>query len=707
MDTFAPIDEDMADTAAARSVSSALPRRAEIRPARKPASGFEMLLVATLLVAALYVAREVFVPFALAVLLSFVLAPLVLLLRRWRFGRVPSVIVAVLLAFLVIFGVGAVIAGQLATLARNLPQYQTNITEKIHSLRGITGGSGIVERASSMLKDLSAEISRAGDDAGAAAGNRQPGNQVGATPGAISARPRNADPVPVEIRQPDPKPLQVIQNIVGPLLGPLANAGIVVVFVVFILLQREDLRDRLIRLAGAEDLQRTTQAINDAAARVSRYLLMQTIVNVTYGVPIGLGLWLIGVPNPVLWGILATLLRFVPYIGPFIAAMFPLALSIAVDPGWTMLAWTGALFVTVELISNNVVEPQLYGESTGLSTVAIIVAASFWTWLWGPVGLLLSTPLTSCLVALGRHVPQFQFFDVALGNEPVLAPEESFYQRMLAGDPDEATGLAEAFLKDKPLSAYYDEVAIPGLALAQFDLQRSLLDDASRTRIRDAVEGVIDNLSDQEDGTALSGEAPATGSGTQTASDDGATMPASAPVFAPAQLAPSWRNATAVLCISTRGDLDAAAAAMLAQLVEKHGIGARVIPCDMISTAKLRTLDVAGTRVACLSYLDPNAHGHARYLVRRLRRVLPADAKILAGFWTATTGSARSVSYRERGEPDLVAHSLGEAVHQICAIAGQTAAETAASAPSTPPQAHAHQDRATAGSSAEERLPTA
>ena len=244
----------------------------------------------------------------------------------------------------------------------------------------------------------------------------------------------------------------MLQTVVGPLVQPLATTGIVIVFVVFMLLQREDLRDRFIRLVGSRDLHRTTQALGDAAERVGRYLLMQLLVNVAYGIPIGIGLWLIGVPNPLLWGMLSVVLRFVPFIGPILAAAFPLALSIAVDPGWTMLLWTAALFIVLEMISGNIVEPWLYGASTGLSSIAILAAAVFWTWLWGPVGLLLSTPLTVCLVVLGRHVPQFGFLNVLLGSEPVLEPAESLYQRLLAGDPDEATERAEEYPQIPPNS---------------------------------------------------------------------------------------------------------------------------------------------------------------------------------------------------------------------------------------------------------------
>src|SRR5690606_20216379 len=241
------------------------------------------------------------------------------------------------------------------------------------------------------------------------------------------------------------------------------------VVVVFMLLEREELRDRFIRLVGYGDLHRTTEALQEAGSRVARYLLTQLLVNVTYGVPLGLGLWFLGIPNAVLWGMLAVVLRVVPYIGPVIAAIFPIFLAFAVAPGWELLLWTIALILIIELISNNVIERWLYGTRTGLSPLAIIVSAIFWTWLWGPVGLVLSTPLTVCLVVLGRHVPQFEFLEILFGSEPVLDPKERLYQRLLSGDPDEATDNAEEILEEKYLAEYYGSVAIPALLLGEQD----------------------------------------------------------------------------------------------------------------------------------------------------------------------------------------------------------------------------------------------
>jgi predicted PurR-regulated permease PerM len=635
-------------------------------------TGLGTLAVGVVTIAALYFGREVFIPMALALLLSFALGPPVLLLRNWHVNRVLAVIAVVVLAFAVILGAGAVIGSQLAQLAENLPEYHTNITEKIHSLRDTTTSSGVVGRVTAMLSDLGNEITKPREKVGRPTTNG---------PAVLAPGIQQQKPVPVEIRTSDPTPLQLVLQLAGPLLQPLATAGIVVVFVIFFLLQRQDLRDRFIRLAGARDLRRTTQALNDAARRLSRYLLIQTGINASLGVLVGTGLWFIGVPNPVLWGILTMLLRFVPYIGPVIAAAFPAALAVAVDPGWSMLFWVVGLFVVAEGITGQVIEPWLYGRSTGLSGVAVVVAAAFWTLLWGPVGLLLSTPLTMCLVVLGRHVEHLQFLEVLLGDQPVLAPEESFYQRMLADDPDEAAHQAEAFLKDKPLSVYYDEVVIKGLALAQLDVNRGALDHIHRVRIKEAVEWVIDDLSDHGDATAPTLE-------------EGEPELASQPtILSPEELAPGWQG-TAVLCVAGRGSLDEASAAMLAQLLEKRGIGARVVPFEEVSVANLFRLDVTGVQMACLCYLEPGSFTNARYLVRRLRRRLP-QAKIIDGFWTLTAQEVEERNALAATRADCVVTSLRQAVEQVVNAAKEAASadlESEIRAPAVAPPASASGD---------------
>ena len=352
-----------------------------------------------------------------------------------------------------------------------------------------------------LLRDLNREIDKiaAGDDNGAKPGAPAPGATLETAPGA-SAEPQR--PIPVEIHDPPATPLSALAEFVGPLVQPIATAGIVLVFIVFVLLQREDLRDRMIRLFGMNDVHRATAAISDAAKRIGRYLLMQLVVNLLYGIPVGLGLYLIGVPNALLWGLLATVLRFVPYSGPILAAASPIALSLAVDPSWTTPLLTVALFVVLELFTNNVLEPWLYGASTGLSPLALIVAAVFWTTLWGPVGLLLATPLTVCLVVLGRHVPQLHIFEVLLGDTPVLEPDVKFYQRLLAGDPHDAEEVADDMLEERPLSEVLGRIVLPALALAEQDRQRGALAPGRAREIAGWVQEIVDDLAETAATTA-------------------------------------------------------------------------------------------------------------------------------------------------------------------------------------------------------------
>ena len=404
------------------------------------------LVVATIIILFLYMGREILEPLVIAALLSFILAPLIRRFRSWGVWRVPSVILTVLFAIAVIAALGSTIVFQVAQLAEELPKYETNLRAKIRALGGGALTSSALEKASGTLKGLKNEISK-------------PGPSAAPTPG--------PKPLEVEVRQPEPNGLESIANIIRPLLSPLTTTALAILFLMFILLQREDIRDRSLRLAGTADLQRSTAALDDAAARLSRFFLMQTILNAGFGVVIGTALWLIGVPNAVLWGILAGLMRFVPFVGSIIAACFPIALAAAVDPGWTMVLATAALFIVAEPLAGHVIEPLLFGQHTGLSPVAIVVSTLFWALLWGPIGLLLATPLTVCLVVLGRHIEALEFIEVLLGDEPALEPEERFYQRLLAGDATEAADQAEKQLKKQSLSAYYDSVPMKALELAQ------------------------------------------------------------------------------------------------------------------------------------------------------------------------------------------------------------------------------------------------
>jgi hypothetical protein len=328
-------------------------------------------------------------------------------------------------------------------------------------------------------------------------------------------------------------PFAIVETIAGTALSSLETAFIVVIFVIFILLQREDLRNRFIRLAGSRDLHRTTLAMNDAAGRLSRFFLVQTLVNASFGVIVVVGLYFIGLPSPILWGVVAFLLRFVPYFGPLIAAGFPMALAAAIDPGWGMALETLALFLVVESIIGQVVEPWLYGHNTGISPIAVVVSATFWWWLWGTVGLVLSTPLTVCLLVLGRHVERLAFLDVIFGDTPPLTPVENFYQRMLAGDASEVSDQAEQFLQTSSLIDYYDEVALPALLMAQVDLRRGVLDEPRQRRIKETIEDVIDDLSDHVDEPLASAPVPEATEPFALETPGDPSSPSAAPIPAP------------------------------------------------------------------------------------------------------------------------------------------------------------------------------
>jgi predicted PurR-regulated permease PerM len=616
-------------------------------------------VVSAVIVGALYFGRELFVPIALAILLSFVLAPLVRALQRWRIPRGLSVFTVVLLAFLSIFAIGGLIAAQLTELAGDLPHYQVTMREKIKSLRGAGATTGTLERAADVLQDLGRELNKPKDSATLTPLAPPPGQEV--------------KPIPVEVRQPPPTALESLAALISPLLRPLTTTGIMAIFVIFILLQREDLRNRFIKLAGSHDLQKTTAALDDAATRLSRFFLIQLALNIGFGIVVGGGLWIIGVPSPILWGILAAVLRFVPYIGAFISAIFPLTLAAAVDPGWSMLLWTAALFLVTEPIVGHVIEPLAYGHSTGLSPVAVVASATFWTALWGPIGLVLATPLTVCLVVLGRHVERFNFFDVMLGDRPALSPHELFYQRMLAGDPAEAVDKAEEFLKERSLSSYYDEVALPGLKLAQSDVARGALDQAQMQAINASVAEVVDDLTDQDDSTPVR-QATHDAEAVAALETTNSTIGGDLPILEKKDLAPDWQTQAPVLCVAGRNALDEAVATMLAQLLQKHGLAARVEGVEAIATTRILHLETSGVLVVCVSYLDASSPAHMRYTIRRLRRRLP-HAQILLGCWMA--GSEDAVS--EAAKADRVATTLRDTL-QLCLESARSAASAAAPA---------------------------
>lgn len=600
------------------------------------------LVVIVIALVALYVGRDIFIPFALAILLSFVLGPLASRLRRWGLGRIPAVLIVVCLAFLVLGSFAVLVGSQVVQLVQNLPTYQSNIQAKIRSMQATAPSGGMFDRAATVLRELSSEVSgEPGQDASSA-----------------GARPNDAlssKPMPVRIAAPPPSMFMVIGNIASPLLGPIGTAGLVIVFVFLMLFEREDLRNRLIRLVSGGDLYLTTEALDEAAQRVSRYLFMQLLVNVTYGVPIGLGLYCIGVPNALLWGVLATVLRFIPYIGPFMAAFFPIALAVAVAPGWGMVFWTIGLFVVLELLSNNLVEPWLYGSSTGISALAIILAAIFWTTLWGPVGLLLSTPLTVCLVVMGRYIPQLRFLDVLLGSEPVLTAPEQLYQRMLAGDPEEGEEIAREQLKERPLAALYDEITLPALCLAERDRQRKVLTGERRAVVTESFLRVVAALTDYEAPT-LAAAGP----------DNSALAPQ--PTGEPAAHVDLVWTGTPVLCIAGWTGLDRTAATMLAQLLVCSGIGTRVLPAEALRAEGIASLDLRHVELICLVYLSQSGVLHARQACRRLRRQAPG-AKIMVALLNAQLDPAKEQDQSTALPADLIVTSLAQARERITHLA--------------------------------------
>ncbi|RFC61839.1 AI-2E family transporter, partial [Fulvimarina endophytica] len=441
---------------------------------------------------------------------------------------------------------------------------------------------------------------------------------------------------------------------------------------------REDLRNRLIRLAGTDDLQQTTAAIDDAARRLGRLLLFQLAVNAAFGALVGIGLFFIGVPSPFLWGVLGGILRFVPYIGGFISAALPLALAFAVDPGWSMVIWTLVLFVGAELFLSNVAEPLLYGHSTGLSPVAILLAASVWAFLWGPVGLILATPLTVCLVVMGRYVPRLEFIDVIFGDRPALSPPQIFYQRMLAGEPGEASDQARAFLRERALATYYDEVALAGMRLAHEDVSRYAVEGERLEVMKQAVHRFVRSLdrlkSPLPKGGALNSEAAAA---VAVAGPDAAVARI---VKRKNELAPPWRGETPVVCIAGNGTLDEPVTTMLAQVVTKHGLRTRTLNWGEANDLNPGEGERQGVALVILSFLEPLSLVHLRLAVRKAHAMAPG-ARVILGIWRAR--DPRMVAeLKSKLHADAVVTNFNEGLAAILSLAEDREPRSGHEAPS-------------------------
>jgi len=584
-------------------------------------------------IAVLYLAREILIPLAFALILTFVLSPVVALLERSRIGRAPSVAATVLILMAAAGCVGWIIAIQLVNVAEEIPRYRQNIHAKMEALRlPTTGPFGL---AANSLKEIGSELSSLGAPSPAPASPVRNRTQRTA-PGTA------APPLPVEIVSPPASGLDYLRDVVQPVLRPLALAGLVLIFTVFMLAKRFDLRNRLLRLVGLGQINLMTQALDDAAQRVSRYLLMQILVNACFGCLFGFGLYAIGVPNPALWGVVAGLLRIVPYVGTMVAATLPIALSLAAFHSWLPPLLVFLLFAGLELIIANFVEPWLYGANTGISSLALLVAAIFWTILWGPAGLILSTPLTVCVVVLGRYVPQLSFLHTLLGDEVTLGPEAQIYQRLLAMDQPEAHAVVDRFLKGRPLVELYDSVLVPALSLAEQDRHKGAIDTAREEFLFLSINEMITELSEY-----------------RLAHDPSPAEDAAA------QSGPAEQTSARILCLPANDRADEVTAAMLAQLLEQAGHTTLCLPVAHASLVEmLALLETRPDDIVCISALPPYAFSPARAMCKLVRERFPKP-KLVVGVWGFTGDTEKAKARFERTQPDRLLTSMAQAVEQI------------------------------------------
>lgn len=583
---------------------------------------FWFLTVAVFAITMLYLAKVLFLPLAFAVLFAFLLAPVVGLLERLRFSRGLAAVV-VLLGFSSVVGGGAwLMITQLVSITNDLPTYRDNITQKMEAIH--TPHDSAIGRAQEEIEELGEELGLSNLTAEPQQNARKSGrNALGAT----------ADR-PMQVRE-VAKPGQL--NELGGIAQPVMTTFLTAVFTFFVILQREDLRNRLIRLSGEQNLTMMTHAMNDASARISRYFRLQLLVNLCFGTFVAIALSLIGLPHALFFGALAALSRFIPYFGALTAALVPTVLSLAVFPGWTHAVVILGIFVLLEIFTANYAEPHIYGRNTGLTALAILVAASFWTLIWGPVGLVLSMPLTVCLVVIGRHVPSLEFLTVMLGDRPAIPPPTCFYQRLLALDEREAAEILERCLKGGTLETVYDSVLIPALLMAEKDRQRGDLADSTIAFVHQTVRELVEELGFREKANA--DKIPTL--------SRGATKP-------PAR----------VVCVGLRDDPDELGAMMLAQLLD----------CDSIQTtaiggSRMEELVTAMIQehadLVILSGLPPLALARAHRLYRLLRTRVP-QVHVLFGFWASEADDAEKAAAKLRLEAGIhVSTTLADAVAQV------------------------------------------
>ena len=611
-----------------KMAASALRAGSAARPGVSGNSGVFVLLGT---VAALYYTREILIPLAFALTLTFVLTPMVALLQKLRVGRIVSVLATVLGSILVAGGIGWIIAGQLIDVANQLPQYRENIHAKIEAFR--IPATGQLGHAAASVQDVFRELSKPAASA-AVVSPQGPGRKQPKAPPTPAAP---ASPMPVQIVQPSSEWTQ-LRDLGRPILAPLGRTGMVIIFTVFMLMKREDLRNRLLRLAGLSQLNLMTQALDDASNRVSRYLLMQFLVNASFGVLFGLGLYWVGVPYPALWGAVAGILRIVPYLGTLTAATLPIALSLAVFDGWQRPLLVFLVFAALEVITGNVVEPWLYGVHVGISGLALLVTSVFWAVLWGPAGLILSTPLTVCLVVLGRYVPHLSFLHILLGDEPVLGAEAQIYQRLLAMDQMEARSIVDEFLKGRAVVELYDSVLIPALGMAEQDRHKGAIDSAREEFLFLSVNEMI----------------------TEFAEYQSANGPAEA-------VAPGPKHR--ILCLPALDRADEITAAMLAQLLEQKGFATMSFPIGGAPPSEvLAMLGAGGDDIVCISALPPYAFSPARSMCKQIRDRFP-KIQVVVCIWGFSGDIVKARIRFEPTQPDRLCVSLAEAVESIQELA--------------------------------------
>jgi predicted PurR-regulated permease PerM len=526
--------------------------------------------------AILFYGQEILIPIVLALLLSLLLAPCVKALQKLRIPKTAAIISTVCIAFAILFGLTAVLATSLTNLADDLPRYESNLREKAHSLKLATSGGDTIEKAANVLRDLQAEL-------------QQPQQST-------LANYTSDRPIPVVVRESSFGPLDPVISAVTILIHPLTQLGIVILMVVLILFNREDLRNRLIRLAGTGDLHRTTTALDDAGERLSLLFTTQILINGLTGAFIGVALAFIGIPGAILWGVLTAVMRFIPYVGTILSSVFPIIIAAAIGEGWTLALTTIAIVAAVELIVGQVLEPLFFGKMTGLSTFAIVASAAFWAALWGPIGLILATPLTIGLLVIGRNIESLSFFDVLLGSEPVLTPDHVFYQRLLASDPLEAAEQAEVYVKKDRLNDFLNEVAIPGLLLANHDQQRGVLTIERQTAIAHSFSEMLDEIW-IENGV------------------EHAQVP--------------------VLLVPAHGPLNFAATLAFSALLKTRNVPHQMLPEDVMTPGKFPQIDLSNVGFVCLCYLTTPSEAKHNYVLRRLARLV-ADARIISVAWSGS-----------------------------------------------------------------------